>query len=312
MIVKQALIVGTPVALSDYKSGASIRLNTVKRILMQSGFEIKLVSSSEYSKMPEFTWDVIVIVSFAATQSLKKARKESRFLWLDATDSWHQTRISRIKAGEIAQIAALLRDIYRLSRVRKIDLVTFISQFDASRESKYTRKRGGEVLVFPNHFDQNTLGAKGENRLVFVGDGDYPPNRSAIKFLEKIRKLLPTHQDIHLVGRNLATKSKGFVFLSRVSDDELYGVGDIHLAPVFSGSGIKNKVAEPLFYGLTVITTRHGSNGLMPSKRLLVRKTPKEFAEAIQLALASSFPTELDSNFQFDESAKLLKILGQR
>jgi hypothetical protein len=263
MSVKQALIVGTPIALSDYKSGASIRLNTVNRILVQSSYEINVVSSSEYSKMPEFMWDVIVVVSFAATQSLRKARKESNFLWLDATDSWHQTRISRVKSGEITQIAALLRDSYRLSQVRKIDLVTFISQFDANNESRYTRSRGGEVLVFPNRFEQNILGAKGENRLVFVGDGDYPPNRSAIKFLEKLRKLLPTHQDIHLVGRNLATKSKGFVILGLVSDNELYGVGDIHLAPVFSGSGIKNKVAEPLFNGLTVITTKHGSNGLM-------------------------------------------------
>jgi hypothetical protein len=312
MSVKQALIVGTPIALSDYKSGASIRLNTVKRILMQSGYEIKLVSSSEYSKMPEFMWDVIAVVSFAATQSLRKARKESKFLWLDATDSWHQSRISRVKSGEIIQIAALLRDSYRLSKVREIDLVTFISQFDANKESKYTRKKSGEVLVFPNHFDRNMLGAKGENRLVFVGDGDYPPNRSAIRFLKKVRKLLPTQQDIHLAGRNLATKSKGFVILNRVSDDELYGVGDIHLAPVFSGSGIKNKVAEPLFYGLTVITTRHGSNGLMQSKKLFVRSTPKEFAEAIQLALASAFPKELDSIIEVDESVKLLKTLGER
>jgi len=312
MSVKQALIVGTPIALSDYKSGASIRLNTVKRILMQSGYEIKLVSSSEYSKMPEFMWDVIAVVSFAATQSLRKARKESKFLWLDATDSWHQSRISRIKSGEVRQIAALLRDIYRLSRVREIDLVTFISQFDANKESKYTRKKGGEVLVFPNHFVQNRLVAKEEKRLFFVGDGKYPPNRKAIKFLKKVRKSLPINQDIHLVGRNLATRSKGFVILGRLSDDALYGAGDIHLAPVFSGSGIKNKVAEPLFYGLTVITTKHGSNGLMQSKKLLVRNTPKEFAEAIQIAMVSALPKELDSIFEFDESIKLLKILRER
>jgi len=311
MSVKHALIVGTPIAFSDYKSGASIRLNTVKRILMQSGYEIKLVPSSEYSKMPEFMWDVIAVVSFAATQSLRKARKESKFLWLDATDSWHQSRISRIKSGEIRQIAALLRDIYRLSRVRKIDLVTFISQFDANKESKYTRKKGSEVSVFPNYFE-NKLVAKGEKRLFFVGDGKYPPNRKAIKFLKKVRKSLPINQDIHLVGRNLATRSKGFVILGRLSDDALYGAGDIHLAPVFSGSGIKNKVAEPLFYGLTVITTRHGSNGLMQSKNLLVRKTPKEFAEAMQIALASEFPKEFDSIFEFDESAKLLKILFEQ
>jgi len=312
MSVKQALIVGTPIALSDYKSGATIRLNTVKRILVQAGYEIKVVSSSEYSKMPEFMWDVIAVVSFAATQSLRKACKESKFLWLDATDSWHQTRISRVKSGEITQIAALLRDSYRLSQVRKIDLVTFISQFDANKESKYTRKKGSEVCVFPNYFVQNKLLAKGEKRLFFVGDGKYPPNRKAIKFLKKVRKSLPINQDIHLVGRNLATRSKGFVILGRLSDDSLYGAGGIHLAPVFSGSGIKNKVAEPLFNGLAVITTRHGSNGLMQSKRLLVRKTPKEFAEAIQLALASAFPKELDSIIEVDESTELLKILGQK
>jgi len=312
MSVKKALIVGTPTALSDYKSGASIRLNTVKRILEQSGYEIKVVSSSEYPKMSKFVWDVIVVVSFAAAHSLRRARKESNLLWLDATDSWHQTRISRVKSGEITQIAALLRDSYRLSQVRKIDLVTFISQFDANKESKYTRKKGSEVSVFPNHFVQNRLVAKGEKRLFFVGDGKYPPNRKAIKFLKKVRKLLSINQDIHLVGRNLSTRSKGLVILGRLSDDALYGAGDIHLAPVFSGSGIKNKVAEPLFYGLTVITTKHGSNGLMQSKKLLVRNTPKEFAEAIQIAMVSALPKELDSIFEFDESIKLLKILRER
>jgi glycosyltransferase involved in cell wall biosynthesis len=262
--------------------------------------------------MPEFMWDVIVVVSFAATQSLKKARKESKFLWLDATDSWHQSRISRIKSREFTQIVALLRDRYRLSRVREIDLITSISQFDANKESKYTRKKGSEVSVFPNYFVQNKLVARGEKRLFFVGDGKYPPNRKAIKFLKKVRKSLPINQDIHLVGRNPATRSKGFVILGRLSDDALYGAGDIHLAPVFSGSGIKNKVAEPLFYGLTVITTRHGSNGLMKSKKLLVRNTPKEFAEAIQLVLASALPKELDTIIEVDQTLKLLKILGQQ
>jgi hypothetical protein len=309
---KQALIVGTPTALLNYKTGASIRLNTVKRILVQSGYEIKVVSDSEYAKMPKFFWDLIVIVSFAATKSLRKARSESSFLWLDATDSWHQVRISRFKSGEFTQIAALVRDRYRLSRVREIDLITFISQFDANKELEYTTGKEGQVLIFPNHFDLNMVGEKGEKRLVFVGDGNYPPNQSAIKFLEKVRKLLPANQNIYLIGRNLETRSKGFVTLGGVSDDELYGVGDIHLAPLFSGSGIKNKVAEPLFYGLTVITTRNGSNGLMQSKKLLVRKTPQEFVEAIQIAMASAFPKDLDSIFEFDESVKLLKTLGQR
>jgi hypothetical protein len=306
---KRALIVGTPTALLDYKTGASIRLNTVKRILVEAGYEIKTISNVEFVKMPTTFWDLIVVVSFAASQSLKKARVESRFLWLDATDSWHQVRISRFKSGEILQILALLRDRYRLSKVCDIDLITFISKFDASCELNYTARVGCQVCIFPNHFDNKILQIESNKRLVFVGDGNYGPNKKAVKFLKKVRRFLQTNDNIYLVGRNLTTRSKGFVALGIVSENELYKANDIHLAPTLSGSGIKNKVSEPLFYGLTVITTRNGSNGVLPCKNLIVCDKPKEFADAIQVALSSCVDRYQESIFELDESAKLLKIL---
>ena len=312
MISKKALIVGTATALSEYKSGASIRVNTVKKILEQSGYEVTLVSNQQFAKMPNAFFDLIVVVSFAAAQSLKKARVESNLLWLDATDSWHQSRISRIKSGEFIQLFALLRDFYRLNSARDLDLITFISRKDAARELRFTNKRGRAVYVFPNYFDQTLLLKNSDKRLVFVGDGNFGPNRKAIKFLKKVRRLLDENEVIYLIGRNLGRQSKGFITLGNVSDLDLYKVSDIHLAPVFSGSGIKNKVAEPLFYGLPVITTLHGSNGIKQSEKLIIRKTPKQFADAISKTLQAEFRKELDSIFELDETERLLLFLRMK
>ena len=309
MISKQALIVGTRTAMSEYKSGASIRVNTVKRILQQSGYEVTLVSNQQYAKMPKSYFKIIVIVSFAAAQSLKKARGESNLLWLDATDSWHLSRFSRIKSREFTQIFALLRDVYRLNAARELDLVTFISKKDADREVRFTKKYAHAVYVFPNYFNERFIPKNNERRLVFVGDGKFGPNKKAVKFLKKVRRLLSENKVIYLVGRDLGRQSKGFVTLGNVSDFELYKVGDLHLAPVFSGSGIKNKVAEPLFYGLTVITTLHGSNGIKQSENLLIQKTPSGFAETISKTLKTEFGKESNSIFELDETEKLLEFL---
>jgi hypothetical protein len=308
-VSKQALIIGTSLALSDIKTGASIRLHTVREILNESGYDTTLSTSQGYKRMPKKRWDLIAIVSYSAVGSYKKARNETKFIWFDATDSWHFSRKSRIKSGEVLQIFLLLRDIYRLKWTIKVDLITFIALSDAKFEHKYTSKIGKSALIFPNRFTPKSVQGNQNTRFVFVADGNYGPNRKALKFLEKVTDLLPPDFEILLVGRNLISLKEKFVILGNISDNQLYRAYDIHLAPIFSGGGIKNKVAEPLFFGLRVISTSAGANGLLESPKLIIQNSLEGFARAMIQESSREPKSNQDTIFELDQSRDLIEIL---
>jgi hypothetical protein len=82
------------------------------------------------------------------------------------------------------------------------------------------------------------------------------------------------------------------------------------LAPIFTGSGIKNKVAEPLWHGISVITTQNGANGLRKNDNLIIAKSPVDFAAAIKLIQGNRL-TKIQTNiYQLDQTAKLLELLN--
>jgi len=307
-----ALIICTPSALKDEKSGASLRVKSVEHILMRLNFNITKVSHDEFKTMTNQVWDIIVVVSFSSAGSLRQATDQAKWIWFDATDSWHKSRISRFKSGEFLQLIALVRDKYRLFRSREIDIITFISSDDAQREIKYTKAKTKFVFVVPNHYERLDLAPAITARLVFVGDGKYGPNKNAIKFLEKLADLLPSDYKIFLIGRNLQSKNHKLVKLGFVSDSELYHERDIHLAPIFSGGGIKNKVAEPLFNNVRVITTNHGASGLKPHSNLVMKNLPYEFADEIKRQIESTAQPCTQDIHLADQTEILIEFLTNR
>jgi hypothetical protein len=312
MSTKRALIIATPFALASQKSGASIRLFTISEILTKANFNVTKISSADFAQLQNLNWDLIVLVSFSTAKSLSKAYRESKLLWFDATDSWHTSRISRFWKGEILQIFALCRDKIRVSTVNKIDLITFISAKDAEREIAYSRRVNAKVFVVPNVFHKININPGEETRYVFVADGRYGPNKKAIKFLESTTKFLPANSKIFLVGRELKSKSNAIVSLGYVPDNRLYFSRDIHLAPISSGAGIKNKVAEPLSLGLTVITTKHGANGLKKLSNLIIGGSPKSFAVEILKINSFNLKSKYGSVYLVDETSKLMEFLKRQ
>ena len=278
---RKALLVVTEVAISSLESGAKIRLSTVYFHLKNLGYEIEVKSIGDYLKARQDSKDIIVVVSYACARAIPKAKQESEFIWFDATDSWHISRKSRILRGEIRQVFALFRDLFYLRRVRSIDLLTFISKRDLIREAKFAEVKSQYAFVLPNQVFQAKLSDKCMNRLVFIGDGVYGPNRRALRFLEKVVEELPPDRRITAIGRSLASKSRKIDCVGYLAKENLYFRDDIHVVPVFSGAGVKNKVVEPLSLGLRVVTTKEGANGLARNSNLYICKTPSEFARRI-------------------------------
>jgi len=312
---KVALIIGTQVATADHESGASLRLQSVKHALEKSNFNVTVsplhMADSKLSKY----WDLIAVVSYSSARILQRARKQSRFLWFDPTDSWTISRMSFFRNGDFKQIFVLVRDLYWIWNSPRIDLITFITKRDALAEKIWWKGRT-EPLIFPISNLVRNVNPSHEIRYVFVGDGNYRPNKKALVYLSKVLDYLNDELIIDVYGKNFHIRDPRFRIHGYANNSEIYSDKDIHLAPVTSGAGLKLKVAIPLFNGLKVITTPEGSNGFRANRLLKVARTPRAFASEITNIISEgNFVGDgdaLQSPFQDDDSGTLLKILKTR
>ena len=309
---KKALIIGTQVATADHESGASLRLQSIKHALEMSSFDVTVsplnMSDSELTKH----WELIVVISYSSARILRRARKQSRFLWFDPTDSWTVSRMSLFRDGDFKQLFALLRDLYWVWNAPRIDLLTFIAKRDALAEKNWWKNRT-EPLILPISNLVRNVNPSHEIRYVFIGDGNYGPNKKALLFLSKVLDCLNDELIIDVYGKNFHINDPRFRIHGYTNNSEIYSDKDVHLAPITSGAGLKLKVAIPLINGLKVITTPEGSNGFRANRLLKVAKTPRAFASEIaNVNLENFFKGEGDrfvSPFQHDDSEKVLEIL---
>lgn len=277
---RKVLIIATEVATSGFSSGASMRVRVIKELLEEFKFDVNVTSRKEAKFFLKTNWDLIVLVSFASAKYLRKASKAGSKVWFDPTDSWTLTRGSLLRNGDLKQLPILLRDLYWLWTAPKFDLLTFITRRDADREIFWWRKRKSPI-IFPIANLTRVVKSSEINRLVFMGDGSYGPNRKAIKKLKEILKFLPKTLQINVYGKGTADSDSGFTYHGYVESEDLYYENDIHLAPISSGAGLKMKVALPLANNLRVISSPEGAQGLKPNPNLIIAETPIDFARQI-------------------------------
>lgn len=275
-----ALIIGTEVATNGLESGAALRLDSIRNLLEDTGFNTSMASRETARNFLKTDWDLVVLISFSTSSLLRQARKRSKMLWFDPTDSWTLTRFSLLFGGDLKQAFILMRDLFFVWTSPKIDLITFISERDSNIEKLWWVKRSVPLILPIDGLDREVKLSK-YPRLVFSGDGRYRPNKKALKFLSKTLEFLPSDLQIHLIGRDLKTASKRFIVHGYLSHQDMYFANDIHLAPIKYGGGLKLKVAVPLWNGLRVISTPEGSSGFKKSPRLKIASTPLNFAQQI-------------------------------
>lgn len=139
-------------------------------------------------------------------------------------------------------------------------------------------------------------------RVLFVGDLQFPPNRHGLEgFLDdvwpQVRAAHP-EAELMIVGRGLApadadrwSKLPGVQPAGFVEDlAEPYRASAVVVAPVWWGGGTKIKVLEALSRGRGCVTTSHGARGydelVKADCGLVVATGPQEMAEAVGAFLA--------------------------
>ena len=312
---RTALIIGTATATSQTESGASLRLYSIGQLLEMAGFEVRYASPSDAKARLTTEWDVIAVVSFSSAKFLKRARRKTKFLWFDPTDSWSLSRISLLRAGDLKQAPALIRDLFHIWTSPKLDLITFITRRDALSVTSWLSNQC-KYFVIPNSKLERNVENSNAPRLVFMGDGKYVPNQKALEFLQSSFAESKLLGNLHIYGDGFTTMSKGGIFHGYVEGKTHLKSGDIHLAPIFYGAGMKMKVALPLVNGLKVITTEEGATGLKNQFNLKIAKTSVEFEEIAQELVnqpvvrhKTPTPSEIYAD---DESSTVLGLLKEK
>jgi glycosyltransferase involved in cell wall biosynthesis len=136
----------------------------------------------------------------------------------------------------------------------------------------------------------------GMERVLFVADFTYEPNREGLGFLaDEVLPLVWERRPgvrVTAVGRGLTVaprderiETPGFV-------EDLgaeYAAADVVVVPLLHGGGSPLKFMEGLAYGLPVVATRHAARLVeegVEGEHFLAASTSAEFAQALEFALA--------------------------
>jgi hypothetical protein len=307
--LKTALIIGTGVAVSNFESGSSLRLQFLKRVLEEQHYSVCVVEKHQAKEALNRSFDLILITSYSCAALGRKARPKTKILWFDPYDSWLHFRVSMIKQGYLLQILALLRDVFFTGIFPKREITTFISERDASYHPRFLRS--DNLFIIPIQFAPQIVKLATESRLVFTGDGGYRPNANSLTFLNELGAKLG--KQITVIGRGYSDFDDypHCNFVGYVDRADLFQSLDIHLVPVLLGAGIKTKSANPLAVGLRVIASEEAAIGLKPIENLSVVKDFSEFAETTRKVLAQTWAYQETFNevYSKDDLAKLLNFL---
>ncbi|MGV3630195.1 MAG: glycosyltransferase [Bacteroidota bacterium] len=169
----------------------------------------------------------------------------------------------------------------------------------SSQDKRYIiHPRNSSIQVIPNGVGERffSYGEQAEKTtdLIFTGNMSYGPNVQASQFIG--RELLPELKKVYpgikadLVG---ATPSPAVQSLAgtdiRVTgwvDDmrPYYAQAEIFIAPMFSGSGMQNKILEAMAMGIPCITTRLANNAILAQdgEQIMLAETKAEMCAAVR------------------------------
>ncbi len=213
---------------------------------------------------------------------------------------WRRLRSGRLQLATIKHLVmsvALARGV--LSRCDSLVTVsgedTGNLRFITGLQKTYTVPNGVDC----DFFRPDPARAPVAGRIIFTGSMGWPPNAQAVEwFLELCwNRILQVRPDASLVivGKGMSDSQRA-VFARHRNVQALGFVDDIRehvlasevaIAPMISGSGIKNKVLESWAMARAVVATALAARGLQatPGEHLLVAEGHVEFANSVILLL---------------------------
>lgn len=220
-----------------------------------------------------------------AVISRMRSRTHGR-IHVDVCDSWvrladaGQGAGTGIRSKAVKILKVMLARFALLYVSRRADSVSYISDLDLESDAKYLAQNATRFVV-PNGSPVEVQSAPVEwsrkGPMVVVGDWSYPPNLQMLDQVDEWYSRGPgceLDKALNVVGPNLAKVPSGLSDANIVGwVDEIesaYSGVSCALALTKSGSGVKNKVLEPLSFGIPVIATQDALNGISYDPRMVL------------------------------------------
>jgi len=172
------------------------------------------------------------------------------------------------------------------------------SEIDASQIHSLYKQPHDKLIVIPNcatrgYFEDVAPRNFGRPVVLFLGSFNHPPNVHAALLL--VRNILPRVRRefgnvlLVLVGRNpppwlVRQGNQDILVTGEVEDPRpLVAGADVLVAPVFFGSGTRQKLVDYMALGKPIVSTTKGAEGLQmqDGSHFLCRDTVESFSEAI-------------------------------
>lgn len=206
----------------------------------------------------------------------------------------------------------------------------------SEEEARILRDRGhSNVSIISNIHSINQLAYavafKNRKDLIFVGGYQHLPNIDAVKwFVDEIFPLVLKQNEqikLHVVGSAMPKSLQEYLIRPNIIIDGFISNQELHklltecrvfIAPMRYGAGVKGKIGQAIEYGLPIVTTDIGAEGmfLKDSNSCLTANDPKVFADKITtlyrdeklwLKLQQGAKTVLEDHFSVDQARKDVK-----
>ena len=175
--------------------------------------------------------------------------------------------------------------------IRRLMLFDEVWAISTDEEYIFNQFCKNKIRLIPVMLDQpHTIIPIAENKqydLLYIASDNQHNIRSAKWFFEEVYPLLPTNINICVIGAVIKHIDISYLNVTNVifaeDIDQYYSKTKVVICPMLTGTGVKVKVVEALSYGLPVVCTSRGVDGL-PNKTnngCLVSNNAKQFAENI-------------------------------
>lgn len=282
--------------------------------LQQEGIEVLYgpMSAIAYVKRHATEYDVAVLCrAHVATRYIATllGAAPRPFVIFDTVDLQY-VREQRRATGDMAMSRSVSRTrAAELSLMQSCDMVWVTSTYEAElvRASRVSRQVEVVPMIHDVRADVPPFFARRD--LLFIGSFRHPPNEDAVLYFVRdvfplITRELP---DVRLVvvGSNVppriaALASSDIRVLGHVRDLEpVFDGCRVSVAPLRYGAGVKGKISQSLAWGLPVVTTPVGAEGmdLEHGTHVMIASDPSEFARhVIEVYQDEELWTTLSSN----------------
>ncbi|MGQ9846339.1 MAG: glycosyltransferase, partial [Bacteroidales bacterium] len=204
-----------------------------------------------------------------------------------------ELREADLKKDELLRENALLRKEREISIYKKADRLWVVTEEDKKAIKDYISQVPIDIIPNIHSLAEKEKNYEDSSDLLFVGNFNHSPNHDAIKYFCReifpfILKELPEIK-LYIIGNNpsediLSLSSENIIVTGYVKDLSPYlQKARVSVNPLRYGAGMKGKIGEALSWGLPVVTTSIGAEGMDLTDGIdaLIADSPWDFASRV-------------------------------